>query len=123
MKREKFDEISAKIKELKAYLDTVEIKEECCEPCLSRHDLNCLWNECSYINQRINDLWDAFWKHTENGHAPKLKSAEQLQKYLDLFGLNNDYVIQPQYIYSASDGQRKEVRFILTPKQKKEDKK
>ncbi len=123
MKKTNFKEITAKLDEVKAYLDTVvaipsaEIAADFDSDYDYDDDFNCVYNSISYINDRINDLWNALYTHMSDGHVPALKSAEQMQRFLDVLNLNSDFEVQKQTIY-ASDGKVSNFSFLIKPKAK-----
>lgn len=56
---------------------------------------------CSYINERMDDLWRALFEHKENGHLPKVNGAEQMKKAVEALGLSDEYEVQKKRIYAS----------------------
>lgn len=60
----------------------------------------------SWLQSQLSDLWQAFWKHTQDGHLPPIEGAGQMIKALKALGLDESYDVQKKVIY-ANDGTRK----------------
>jgi hypothetical protein len=74
--------------------------------------------EQQYINSRINDLYSSFYRHTEDGHVPKL-SGSAMTKLIKLLGLEDTYQIAKSTIYVSANDQSNLKRKELVIEYKK----
>lgn len=106
---DEFAPLMAKYKEMQA----------CCEPCPTNEckcEHNChekimsVYQSVGYmienLSRRMDWISENFWKHTEN-HVPALKTASQMEAFLDAVGMSNDVEVRKPVIYvnaSAKNG-------------------
>jgi hypothetical protein len=107
-------ELSAETKKLQeaAEVKLEEIKASCCDcpPSICPEDFyaairnvyDYLDYRNRYVNESINDLYNVFYTHVNNGHTPAL-NGEALTKFIKIMGLENTYeVIKKPVFVSAS---------------------
>lgn len=106
--------IQEKFNIIKAYMDV-----DCCDaiPCV---DYNYIDNSIQYLNQRIDNLFQALSNHIDNGHLPPIEGAEKMKKALQVLGIDKDYQIQPTIIY-AEDGMPEKIVAVISHKSPPKD--
>lgn len=97
----KYKEVKA-TKKVKADGIEMEKEDDCCK-CLCDELENTLFQLVNYIHSRISYLENSFYayeyEHSE-GHLPKIKTASDMKRALDVLGLADDYEVKKQVIYA-----------------------
>ena len=77
----------------------IEVKLRDCIECVYRN----MYNEFSWINERIDRLWKAYYEHTDK-HLPNPATPSQMQTAINALGMGEDYQVQKKTIYASAEG-------------------
>ncbi len=126
--KERIERSEAFLKEIVTHLEPKKQKQVaqanytdgCCEvtvatPVLTQADLSYINDRIRWIQDDINYLRTDFYKHTTEGHLPKIEGATAMEKALKALGLAGDYEVEKKTIY-ANDGTVSSISFALSPK-------
>jgi hypothetical protein len=72
-------------------------------------------NLYSYVENLYNNILNQFYQH-QQGHLPKMQSAEQLEKALKVLGLDKEYQVEKKTIYASQEDKEGSEIFALLPK-------
>jgi predicted HTH domain antitoxin len=67
-----------------------------------KYSLTYVNEEIQYLRNYISELREDLHKHLYEGHFPKIDSASQLSKVLEILELDKDYEVKKKQIYTQS---------------------
>ena len=83
---------------------------ECCDCCEElKYKVDSIVGYVEYLNSRISEMYSyissvesALYDHKNNGHLPKINSAEQMQVAVTKLGLDGEYNVEKKTIYASN---------------------
>jgi hypothetical protein len=67
-----------------------------------KYSIELVREEVEYLRSHILELRDDLNQHRYEGHIPKIDSASQLSKVLEILELDKDYEVKKKQIYTQS---------------------